>query len=823
MIKSYYQRVISFPKTVLTSLCLLTLWLATYLPLLNIDASSDSLVLEQDQSLKTYRAMSAQFEESDFVILTYSPDIDLFAQPTRERIQQLKNELSKIKGVESVTTYLDVPLLYSPKIDLADFKTGIRYLNESDINLDMARQEFLSSPIYKQLITSQDEKTTAIVITFEPATELLRIREARDQIDKQQYPIKWQQLDLQVKKLQKQQQQIDKVKIEQIRLIIQPFQQHAALFLGGVTMIVVDMLSYLQSDMVVFGSAILLFIICFLMIIFRQLRWVLLPLLTCAQTCLIMLGAIALSETSLTVLSANFIAILLIVTLSVTVHLLVRFNEEEKKQPQLTSKERVFLVTTIMTKPCLYTTLTTLVAFLSLIVSGIKPVIEFGWMMSLAAVLALMVAFLVIPCGVMLFNQPQKAHQDNFTNEVVEYLMQISTKHYPFFLLVCLTLFLVAVVGMLKLKVENRFIDNFSDQTEIFQGMLIIDQQLGGTLPLSILITPPKQEQITFGQNKQIDESDDFFSDDSFLSEDFADNSGTALPYWFTRTGLKDIEKIHNFLADQADSGKVLSLATLYQVIKDLSDGNVDDVQLALVQSNLDGMVADTLFKPYLAEDGTARINVRVKETAKGLNRNDYIQRIDDFLHQEMGLSKGNYQLTGMMILYNNMLQSLFSSQIQTLGAVFFVILLMFGVLFRSIYLAFIAIVPNLLAAFFVLGIMGWLSIPLDIMTITIAAITLGIGVDNTIHYLYRFRKELSLDQDYLAAINRCHHSTGLAMCYTSMTIIFGFSILALSHFNPSMYFGILTSIAMLSALLGALMLLPAMLLWLKPAKLVEL
>ena len=311
------------------------------------------------------------------------------------------------------------------------------------------------------------------------------------------------------------------------------------------------------------------------------------------------------------------------------------------------------------------------------------------------------------------------------------------------------------------------------------------------------------------------------FFDDEVESFDLDGDSGAN--YWFSTSGLDDVRKVHQYLESLPSSGKVLSLSTLYQIIRDITDGTVDDVQLAIIKDKASGVIADTLITPYLSPNGEqARLSVRVKETSVGLDRSQMLASIEHFLQNEMQYSANDYQITGMMVMYNNMLQSLYASQITTLAAVFIAIMLMFGLLFRSVTLALLAITPNVLAALFVLGAMGWLGIPLDIMTITIAAITIGIGVDDTIHYVHRFGKEIQKDGDYIAAMYRCHKSIGRAMFYTSFTIIAGFSILGLSNFTPSIYFGLLTGLAMLAALIGALVVLPLMILIFKPFQLAE-
>lgn len=820
--KSLYVKALNYPKSILSALFLFCVVLGLKIPDLDIDASSDSLILQNDPAFVAYEKMGKAYHSREFLVVAYTPSTPLFSNETFKKVEELKGKLAHLSGVDSVLTYLDVPLLYSPKVRFGQFADDIKYLKTADLNL--ARKEFKTSPLYQQLVTSMDEKTTAIVVNLTPANHLQALKKEKlallaSEGRSQAYHKVLKAYD----QAMRDRKTMEAKLIEQVRQITAAHTSEQ-MFIGGVPMIVSDMLDFLRSDMLVFGIAIVLFIIALLWIIFRRLRWVLLPILTCLATGVVMLGGIGWLGIKLTILSANFIAILLIITLSITVHLIVRFIEEEKRQPKLNQKELVAYVTSVMIKPCFFTTLTTVVAFMSLVMSDIKPVIDFGWMMTAAVSVALVLSFLILPAGLLITRRHYHEEKDPVTNQLVECFSRLALDHTGKVMFVSSALVVAAVLGVTQLKVENRFIDNFSKDTEIYQGMLTLDKQLGGTLPLSILLRHPTVTQgakLAESEEELPDDLDDFFANDDFNQADFDSEYNVDLPYWFTVAGLETIEKAQDYLAAQPDSGKVLSLATLYKVIKDISGEHVDNVQLAIVWKNMDEDLKKTLVEPYLSDDGDeARISARVKETSKSLNRQDYLKNIQSYLTNDLGMKPENVTLTGIMVLYNNLLQSLFSSQIKTLGAVFFAIMLMFGILFRSVKLAFIGVLPNLLAAGIVLGLMGIVGIPLDIMTITIAAITLGIGVDDTIHYLHRFKRELvKHGGDYRATINRCHHSTGLAMFYTSVTIIFGFSILTLSNFTPSIYFGLLTSLAMSSALLGALILLPATLLTFKPIK----
>jgi predicted RND superfamily exporter protein len=262
----------------------------------------------------------------------------------------------------------------------------------------------------------------------------------------------------------------------------------------------------------------------------------------------------------------------------------------------------------------------------------------------------------------------------------------------------------------------------------------------------------------------------------------------------------------------------VLSLASIIRVGEEVNKGTFDAFELAIVYKRMPQELKTSMIDPYISiENNEARINVRIVDSLEDLRRNEFLKQLRHDLINKLGLSEDKVQVTGLLVLYNNMLQSLFRSQILTLGVVMAGIFLMLVILFRSVSLAIIGIIPNLLAAAIILGLMGLLGIPLDMMTITIAAITIGIAVDNSIHYIYRFREEFAQRDDYIKTLHYCHANIGKAVFYTATTIIIGFSILIMSNFIPTIYFGILTALAMLIALLAALTLLPKLILIWRP------
>jgi hypothetical protein len=818
----FFARMFRYPLLILAAVLVTAALLASQIPRLTLDASAESLVLEGDQALELYREVNKRYGSESFLLVTYAPGAELYSDAVLGRLARLRDELTALPEVASVTSILDVPLLYSPPVSLSSLDRDIRYLHEPDVDRELAAREFHESPLYRQLLTSEDSDTTALQVNLQRDEGYFERLEARDRLrEKQRREGLSGQESAALKRAEKAfrdyavaANERQRELVSAVRLILDGYRDHATIFLGGVPMIAADMIAFIENDLLIFGSATVLFIIVLMAVIFRRLRWIVLPLATCLLAASAMLGFIAWTDWQLTVISSNFVALLLIITLSVTIHLVVRFREYQQETPDAPQRELVIRTLVFMAKPCLYTSLTTLVAFASLVVSGIRPVIDFGWMMTIGVLVTLLAAFTILPAGLMLLPRIRSESRARH-RPLTHYFARVTDHHGTAILVVSAALLILGAVGISRLQVENRFIDYFHETTEIFQGMVVIDRKLGGTIPLDILLTAP--EPTTADETDSEDPFAGAFGEGS-ADDPFATTARPQTGYWYSRSGLEELTRVHRFLESLDETGKVLSLVSLYEVLKDITGDDIDDFQLALVRKNLPEAIRRLLIQSYLAGEGNeTRLNVRVMETSRSLRREALLEKIQGFLVDEMGYPPERVRMTGMLVLYNNMLQSLFGSQIATLGAVFVAITLMFTLLFRSLYLALIAIAPNLLAAGTVLGVMGWAGIPLDMMTITIAAITVGIGVDHSIHYIHRFRREFPLDRDYRATLYRCHASIGKAMFYTSVIIIAGFALLALSNFTPTIYFGLLTSLAMLSALLGALLLLPKLLILLKP------
>lgn len=785
----------------------------------SLDASADSLTLERDADLRYYRLVRARYGSDDYLIVTFTPHGDLFSEPVLQRLSLLRSELDGLDSTESVISILDVPLIKSPPVNLRELSKGVRRLEETDIDRQLARQELLNSPLYQDYLISADGRTTAIAVNLRRNEQHTRLRELRDELREKEFAEglsadERRSLDavaLEFKELSRNLLNSERQTISAVRSILDDYDDIAILHLGGVPMIVADSIDFIEHDLVVFGVAVIVFLIVILLVAFRKFRWAFLSLVNCLAICIFMLGLLGFSQWHVTVVSSNFLSLLLILCLALTLHIIVRYRETHARNPDA---DQLVLVRTSIRRivlPCFYTALTTMVAFGSLLVSGIRPVIDFGWMMVIGIGVGFVYSFTLFPAGLMLYRPGAPRALRDVTAAITDFFARLIEGRIWQTLLIFAFLAVFGVVGITKLTVENRFIDYYKKSTEIYQGMELIDRVLGGTTPLDVIIDAPALEP----DPADLEADDALGEEFDYLFDDDLEGEGgiTTESYWFNHPRLREVVAVHDYLDALPETGKVISVATTASLLEELDDTVLgDNILLSIVYKRMPDDVKAALFGPYLSVDGDQlRFSVRVFESDKSLRRDQLISRIRQDLGTKFGFDSEQIHLSGMLVLYNNMLQSLFRSQVLTLGAVFLAIFVMFVAVFRSLRLAVTAIIPNVISAIIVLGIMGWLAIPLDLMTITIAAITVGIAVDDTIHYVHRFKREFARDFDYWAAIHRCHRTIGRAMYYTSVTIMLGFSILALSQFNPTVYFGLLTGSAMLVALLANMTLLPAL------------
>ena len=832
-VERFYALILRKPIWVLLCYALVVGVALLQFPKLRLDASSDSLLLQGDPDLAYFRESAEKYAGDEFLIMTWEPGVPLLSPDSLEPLAAMVDELERLPGVASVTTVLDVPLLESPPLSLTALARAdsIATLRDPEVDRALALEELTTSPVYRNLLVSESGDLTAVQVSLqgdELAEALLDEREALRTQEREGAlnPLQRERLaqveadyDLALARIGADRDRM----VAAVRDVAARFRPYAKIFVGGVPMIAADMMAFVRSDLVTFGTAILAVMAVMLWLIFRSLKWVFIPLLTCSATASLLLGVLAGTDWRMTVISSNSVAVLLIVTLSLSIHLVVRYRELQQQHPDAPREQLSAGAAKLMMVPCLYTAMTTIVAFASLVVAGLQPVIDFGWMMTTGIVLGFCSAFTVVPALMVVIPDKPLTKVGQAQRPFTIRFAHIVQQHGRLVVAATIGLVMLSVAGVRALEVENRFIDYFKEHTEIYQGMELLDARLGGTIPLDVILKAPAEEpevaaEVPQAHDEGWDDDDGFFDDVFDIDFGFGADDTQPTGYWFSVPGRQLVDQVHAIIENRAESGKVLSLSTAFEVMDGLYGGKLGGVELALVENSLPDDVNKALVTPfYFAEEQEARLSVRVMETSESLRRDAYLRELREQILAETGIEPERLQFTSLLVLYNNVLQSLFQSQIMTLGAVFIAIGLMFWILFRSLALALLALAPNILAAGLVLGLMGLAGIPLDIMTITIAAIVVGIGVDDCIHYLHRFRDEIAVDQDYRAAMLRSHGSIGRAMYYTTLTVVVGFAMLTLSNFTPSLYFGVLTVVAMIAAVAGALLLLPQLIMIVRP------
>ncbi len=797
MIKTFYKKfLLLHPLKVLFLTTFIVSIFAIGASKLEIDASSSSILLEDDADLIFAQDVAKKFETPDILVIAFSPNKPLLSEETIQNIKNMSLELKSLDKIKSTTSILNVPLLQSSNKPIKELVSDIPTLSTSKLDINTVKKEFLNNPLYKNNLVSNDFTTTAIILNLTNEENL--IQKNRDKLREENH-----------------------IFIQDIRSILKKYENSGKLFLGGINMISDDLISFVKNDLFIFGTGLLTLLIIVLWMTFRELRWVVLPIIICISSIITTSGLLGFFGWEVTVISSNFISLQLIITLAIVLHLIVRYRELVHDNPNNSQINLVF--ETIMSKlsPSFFAILTTVVGFASLMFSNILPVINLGWMMSSGIVISLILSFIIFPSILVMLpvsSKDIKATKRFSPTKTMSHLVE----HYgKAIIVISLLIAFFSLSGATRLIVENSFINYFKPSTEIYKGMKIIDEQLGGTTPLDIIVKF-KDNQIQTEVPNNNGDFDNFSSDDEAafdsFDEEFEEEENES-QYWFTSEKMQLILQIHNYLDNKVEIGNVQSLATILKLGKTLNDGDeLDSFALGLLYNKLPEEFRQMILNPYLnIEQNEVRFATRIIDSNPNLRRDKLIKEINQDLNNIINPNNAMFKQSNLMILYNNMLQSLFESQIITLGFVLILLFVMFLLIFKNLKIALIAILTNTISISVIFGFMGWFNIPLDMMTITIAAISLGIGVDDTIHYIHRFYKELSLDNDFIKAMHRSHGSVGNAMYYTSFAIMLGFSILVFSNFTPTIYFGFLTMLAMLMALLGSLLLLPKLLIIFKP------
>jgi uncharacterized protein len=813
-INQLYKKFLERPKLILIALILIFSFSVYNAKNFQLDASADSLLLENDPDLNYLRSVNERYSSEEFFVITYSPKKKINEESLKE-LKKFVDEINNIKWVSKSISVLNAPLFESSDLPLIEKIKNIQYIVTPGIEINRALNELKNSPVYKKLIINEDATTFGIVVYIKDNKEYLSaLKINKNFLDKQQNN-KLSEKDL--KDFEAHNKILEKLKKEhnknlefyniEIRSHISKYKNIADINLSGIPMIADDLISFVKKDITVFGSGVFIFIIITLWFIFRDIRWVVFPLLSCFLSIAIMVGMLGYLNWKVTVISSNFISIMLILTMEINIHYVERYKQLQAEFPKKKENYLAYLTTTKIFTPILYAVLTTALAFLSLIFCDIKPVIDFGWMMTLGLFISLFVSMILLPYLIIKFKPKATPIHESKESKLAQIFCSIGLNQRFLVLAFSSIILILSIYGLTRLKVENSFINYFDKKTEIYQGMKLIDEKLGGTTPLEIIL---KFKDSDSNSNKN---DDDFFQGSD--SNEYKDS------YWFTNFRVNNIVNVHQYLETLPEIGKVLSFYSVLQLGEKINDNKkLGPLEMAILYSKLPEDIKKSIVTPYVSiENNEARISLRIIDSNPNLNRKELLIKIQKDLEEKLKLNKDEFKITGILVIFNNLLQSLFDSQIKTLGITFAGIFILLLILFKSLSWSIVAAIPNFTAALFILGSLGLFNIPLDMMTITIASISVGIAIDNSIHYIYRFREEYKKNKNYKKTIEICHKSVGKAIVNASLTIVFGFSILIFSNFIPSIYFGIFTGLAMLTAMTLVLTLMPQLIAIIKPFK----
>ena len=816
------RMLVSAPKLSLALALILCAFLSAFVPKLAIDASTQTLLLENDKDLELWRDITKRYKIPNTLVIAYTPNSDLLSESSISTLAALSKDLAQIKGVKSVFSMLDAPLLLSSGLKFSDLLGTIPTLKDSNASKEAIKAEFLSSPFYKNSLVSSDFKTTALLLTLEPNPGY---NEFITSITALENTLKNAENNATAKTLLKEQRAAFKAyrdelrvaeheQITQIRQVIAKYNQNSQsriphqasssqLFLGGINMIADDMIAFVRSDLATYGLAILLLCSLCLFVYYLQLRYVFLAIFICLVCVGVASGLFGLLGFAITVISSNYIALQLIITLSVVIHLINSYREFFRKKSSFSQKAIVYLALKECMSPCFFAIFTTIIGFISLVFSDIRPIISLGVMMSASITLSLIFSFWLFGSIMSLLSKKSvnTAFERYFSLTTLCAKIALNLRARKVVFAISALGLCVGLWGISKLSVENSFIGYFKENTDIYKGMELIDNKLGGTVPLDIIISFKKDKKEP--RNSSLD---DEFADE-FASSD-------AAQYWFNERRMSVLKSVNEYLKNKEFIGSVSSLADLLEVGKELNEGReLDALALALIYSSLSGEGRELILTPFVSiENDELHFSVRTLDSDPRLKRAEFLRTLQNELNELVG-ENAQVKISGAMKLYTNMLSSLFSSQINSLGFVLLAFFATFWLIFASLRLAIIAICINILPLICVLGAMGLAGLSLDIMSITIGSISLGIGVDSAIHYIYRYKRELAHFKDSKKAIIASHASIGYALYYTSFAVFIGFGVMISSNFWPTIYFGALTDLVMFFMLASSLILLPSLLL----------
>lgn len=771
---------------IFASLTAVLAWQAQYF---EIDASADTLLVDNNKHYILTQLADQRYGSEEFILIAFKPkNSQLFSTSNLTAVSSIGREIAEIPRVKQVKSIANVPIFTAASVVSADVENLTwekRKFDEKTLSLSLKKH-----PLYEGLLVNEGQTALSLQVVFKTDPEVVQIN--HDIIDIKQHLLTRELTEQELTSLEKLKQQQRKLnkkleqtridEIEKVRAVLVPYEKDGDFYLGGNNLLSYELIQIIESDLVLFGTLIILVVIVLLWFLFRQFSWVILPLVCCATSVVMTIGLLAALDFKVTVISANVFALQIILSLAMIIHLVVHYQELVLKNSEWSHKALVSETIKQKIKPCFYAGLTTTIGFGSLIFSGVQPVISFGWMMVVAMLVSFIVSLVFFPALLLaLFNKQDFVKQHKLIERgmigAANFVKNQPKKIIVFSVLITI----IGILGCLKLTAENSFLNYFSESTDVRKELTFIDQEFGGSTPFDVLFNIPQ------GQ----------------LKPDLVISAST----------VQTVTAIQNMLAKQQAIGAITSIADFTKIAQVVNGKPLTEYELTALYKSLDENLQQELFGAYFSEkEQQVRISMRVQDSTKDLNRADLLAAI----HQElstMGIEKQQYTLTGLFILYQDVLSRLVDSQVLTILIVYSAMAITLMIIFSSFKVAWIALVPNLITTSIIMGILGIFSIPLDLMTITIAAVAMGISMDDTIHYIHRYLAEIKLDDKSKDQWGkRTNLSVGYALIYTTTVIVIGFGSLVFSNFVPSMLFGLLTSVAMIVALVTDITTLPVLL-----------
>lgn len=738
---------------------------------LGIEFQTTTLLDQKDPELKIYEELheTRTWSQNEFAVVCAS-GVDWTSEEGATLLRALVTDLEAGPEVGGTMSLLNIPLLrqnpdQKPNV-LALAGAGMKYIGgRSPINHESARTELLDHELATGSLISKDGRSTNVLVYLrvpEPGAPGTATTQAR-----------WQQL------------------VDGLRTVRTQWEGRLPerLRLAGVPLVYTYIMERVAHDLQVFGIAAAVLFSLGLLVIYRKIRYVILPLVTSLLPVVAILGYMAIAGVPFTVITSNLPLLLFVIALPYTIYLIERYLERRHLHPQEDGGEAIVRAAQSIWLPCVFSTLTTMAGFAAFTTSGIVPVKMFGILMTAGSLLSLLLVFLFLPSALQPWrpvpppspSSSAATGTGGFGRLSAGFARLALTRPRTIIALSTLVL-AVSIAGTFRLTAENKFTSYFWPSSDVYQGLEFIDQNLGGTSTLEIYLRSGK------------------------------------VGHFKSAEGIASVAAVEQYFHAVPEVGSLRSLpALIREARKTFRPEWFPAMQDGALVSLVQGM-APELFQDIMSPDGrTASLQVRFKETAPTLNRRQIIEGLEAHLAslKDSSLQGLEIETTGIFVLYANMLNSLIDSQRDTLGFVVGSIYLMLLLLFRKFRLALVVLVPQALPAVTMLGVMGWGGIPLDLVTVMIAAIALGVGVDSAIQYTMRYREEIALDGDPRAALSRTHATVGRAIWVATSIIVLGFAVLVTSDFFPSVWFGLLTGLAMLMSQFSALLTLPSLFLWL--------